>query len=64
MKQNEMSYQVTMVIFAQLLKDGLITPEEYVVMDTKMQEKYAPKIGTLFTEKPLTNSLKDGSMVY
>ena len=39
-----------MVMFAQLLKDGLLTPEEYAVMDTKMQEKYAAKIGTLFTE--------------
>ena len=63
MKQNETSYQVTMSIFAQMLKEGLLTAHEYAVIDTKMQEKYAPKIGTLFTENTLTNAVTDGIMV-
>ena len=63
MKQNETSYLVTMSIFAQMLKKGLITAQDYDVIDTKMREKYAPKIGTLFTEKPLTNAVTDGIMV-
>jgi hypothetical protein len=50
MKQNEITYLVTMKLYQKMLKTGLITPEEYSLFDTKMQEKYAPKIGTLFTD--------------
>lgn len=51
MKQNEIMYQVTMSIFRNMVKNGLLTKEEYSVIDTKMQEKYKPKFGTLFSEK-------------
>ncbi len=50
MKQNELIYQVTMSLFRQMLKNGLLTKEEYAVIDTKMREKYQPKFGTLFVD--------------
>lgn len=51
MKQNEIMYQVTMSLFRQMLKNGLLTREEYSVIDTKMQEKYKPDFGILFSGK-------------
>ena len=52
MNQNEIIYLVTMKLFQKMLKNGLITPEEYTLFDTKMKAKYAPKIGVLFCEIP------------
>lgn len=52
MKQNEITYLVTMKLFRKMVECGLLTTEEYCVIDTKMRAKYAPKIGTLFTEIP------------
>lgn len=54
MNQNEITYLITMKLFRKMMKSGLISEEEYAVIDTKMREKYRPKIGTLFTEKSLT----------
>ena len=56
MNQNEITYLVTMKLFQKMLESGLITAEEYFVIDTKMRAKYSPKIGTLFCEIPLTDS--------
>lgn len=56
MNQNEITYLVTMKLFQKMLKSGLITAEEYCVIDTKMRVKYQPKIGTLFCEKSLTDT--------
>lgn len=56
MNQNEITYLITMKLFRKMLESGLISKEEYAVIDTKMREKYRPKIGTLFTDKPLTYS--------
>ncbi len=52
MKQNEITYLVTMKLFRKMLESGLLTAEKYAVIDTKMRLKYAPKIGTLFCENP------------
>ena len=52
--EREKSYQVTMNLFRQLLKQGVIDKEEYNKIDTKMIEKYQPVFGTLFSEIPLT----------
>ena len=56
MNQNEITYLVTMKLFQKMLESGLITAEEYCVIDTKMRAKYSPKIGTLFCENPLTDT--------
>ena len=55
MNQNDFKYHVTMNLVRKMVKKGLLTAEEYAVIDTKMREKYHPKIGTLFIGKPLTN---------
>lgn len=52
MSQNEITYLVTMKLFLKMLECGLLTAEEYCVIDTKMRAKYQPKIGTLFCEIP------------
>lgn len=52
MNQNELTYLVTMKLFLKMLECGLLTAEEYCVIDTKMRAKYQPKIGVLFTEIP------------
>ena len=40
--ERETSYQVTMNLFRQLLKQGVINKDEYNKIDTKMIEKYQP----------------------
>lgn len=47
---NEKSYMLALR-FACTLKDkGLLTEEEFAVIDTKLLEKYRPKFGALFSE--------------
>lgn len=44
---NEKMYQTTMAIVKNLLKQGVICPEEYGQIDTIMTEKYNPSLGSL-----------------
>ena len=46
----EKRYQASMNMFQTMLKNGLITEEQYAIIDTKMLEKYRPLLGTLFAE--------------
>lgn len=48
--EREKLYQATMNVFDGMLKKGLITEEQYAIIDTKMLEKYRPLLGTLFAE--------------
>ena len=48
--QNEMMYQATMSIARKMLRDGLISEDEYRQIDTMLIEKYQPKIGVLFVD--------------
>ena len=48
--QNEMMYQATMSFARKMLRDGLITEDEYRQIDTMFIEKSQPKIGTLFVD--------------
>lgn len=48
--EREKLYQATMNVFAGMLTKGLITEEQYAIIDTKMLEKYRPLLGTLFAE--------------
>ena len=48
--KQELLYQTTMNIAREMLKNTLITKEEYAVIDTIFIEKYNPTLGTLFTE--------------
>ena len=38
----EKRYQASMNMFWTMLKNGLITEEQYTIIDTKMLEKYRP----------------------
>lgn len=49
----EKLYQTTMSIARRMLRNSLISKEEYAVIDTKMQEKYQPTLGTLFADVDL-----------
>lgn len=48
--EREKLYQATMNMFQGMLKAGVITEEQYAIIDTKMLEKYQPLLGTLFSE--------------
>ena len=52
--EREKLYQATMNMFRSMLKKGLITEEQYAIIDTKMLQKYQPLLGTLFASQPLT----------
>ncbi len=52
--EREKLYQASMSMFQTMLKNGLITEEQYTIIDTKMLEKYQPLLGTLFAANPLT----------
>ena len=48
--RKEIVYQMTMSAARQMLEKGMITDEQYQKYDTKMRQKYAPIIGTLWSE--------------
>lgn len=52
--KREKLYEVTMSHARKMLSEGLITEEQYRIFDTKMQEKYRPVFGTLFSDIRLT----------
>ena len=47
--QNEKLYQATMYIAWKLLRDGVISEEEYHRIDAIFLKKYNPVFGSLFT---------------
>jgi hypothetical protein len=46
----ERLYQATLAIARTMLQRGLITVDEFTVIDTKMREKYRPLLGGLCPE--------------
>ena len=49
----EKDYQTSIHLAKMLLQKGLLTAEEYAIIDTKLQEKYRPLFGTLLSENDL-----------
>jgi len=49
--ERERLYQATIAIARAMLRSGLITEDEYAIIDTKMREKYRPCLGTLYPLK-------------
>lgn len=45
---NETAYQLTMSAVRNLLVRGLVSEDEYAVIDTIMRKKYAPLLGDLY----------------
>ena len=52
--EREKLYQASMSMFRVMRENGLITEEQYALIDTKMLQKYQPLLGTLFAANPLT----------
>lgn len=52
--QAEKRYQVALAIAKALLEKGLLTQEEYAVIDTILLDKFRPSLGTLLSENALT----------
>ena len=48
--QNEKLFQGTMLMAKNLLKQGIISDEEYEQIDTMFRQKYAISLSTLFTD--------------
>ena len=61
--EREKLYQATMNMFRSMLKKGLITEEQYAIIDTKMLEKYRPLLGTLFSESTCYSGLSERCIV-
>ena len=55
----EKRYQASMSMFRTMLKNGLITEEQYAIIDTKMLGKYRPLLGTLFSESTCYSGLSE-----
>ena len=49
----EKQYQASLLLAKSLREKGLLTEEEYTVIDTILLEKYKPSLGTLFFETAL-----------
>ena len=56
--KNEKLYQTTMFIARKMLKEDIITENEYHQIDTMFTEKYSPIFGTLFSDILLTSEPK------
>lgn len=48
--KREIIFQMTMRCARELTEKGLLSKEEYAQFDTRMQQKWEPKIGGLFTD--------------
>jgi len=51
--QAEKRYQVAIAMAKALLERGLLTSEEYAVIDTVLLDKFRPTLGTLLSENHL-----------
>ncbi len=60
--ENEKHYQATMTVAKNLLKDGIISEEEYCQIDTKFKEQYGVTFSTLFTDIRLIKFENYGNM--
>ena len=50
----ELQYQTAISIAKNLRSQGLLTEEEYAIIDTKLQSEFAPSLGTLLSENDWT----------
>lgn len=52
--QAELQYQTAISIAKNLRSQGLLTDEEYAIIDTKLQTDFSPSLGTLLSENDWT----------
>lgn len=60
--QNEKLFQGTMLMAKNLLKQGIISEEEYEQIDTMFRQKYAISLSTLFTDIHLIKYADHGNI--
>ena len=60
--QNEKLFQGTMLMAKNLLKQGIISDDEYEQIDTMFRQKYAISLSTLFTDIRLIKYADHGNM--
>ena len=60
--KREIVFQMTMSAARQMLEKGLISEDDYKQFDTKMQQKYRPIFGTLFSNIDLIQCGYYGNM--
>ena len=51
--QAELQYQTAISIAKSLRSQGLLTEEEYAVIDTNLRAEFSPSLGTLLSENDL-----------
>jgi len=51
--ERERLYQATIAVARTMLRNGLITEDEFAIIDTKMREKYRPLLGSLLSPDAL-----------
>lgn len=49
----ELRYRMSLSVACSMLKEGVITEEEYSEIDTILLKKHQPVLGTLLAGKPL-----------
>ena len=50
----ELQYQTAISIAKSLRSQGLLTEEEYAIIDTKLQADFSPSLGTLLSDNDWT----------
>lgn len=50
----EKLYQASLALARSMLKKGLVTANEFAIIDTILLDKYRPLLGTLFSHSRLT----------
>lgn len=60
--RSEMMYQTTMYVMRRMLRQGLVSLEEYRQIDTIFTQKYQPVFGTLLVGNDLLLSANRGNM--
>ena len=48
--RDDMRYQEALSVAKSMLEKGLITPDEYAEIDTKLLQTFRPYLGSLFSE--------------
>lgn len=51
---SEAKYQSSMLMFRNLMNDGVISNEDYIAAEKVLKEKYNPHLGVLFFDLSLT----------
>ena len=60
----ELQYQIAVSIAKELLSQGLLTKEEFAVINTKLKNDFKPTLGTLLSENDLRSTIRYSAHYY